>query len=85
MVVIASTLSSKGQTTIPDQFRKELAIKPGHRLLWELSNGKLIATPAGNLMDLAGSLASSKPYLPKSQIRSLVRSKLAARHARGLK
>ena len=84
MTVIMSTVSTKGQTTIPEELRKELSIEPGHRLLWENVNGKLVATPAGNLMDLAGSLRSDKPYLPKARMCKVLQATRAKHYAEKL-
>ncbi len=84
MAVNVSTISTKGQTTIPEELRKELALGPGDRLMWELVSGKLIATPTGDLMSLAGVLKSDKPYLPKEEMRKLVREVRAKRYAKKL-
>lgn len=84
MAVNVSTISAKGQTTIPEALRKELALEPGHRLMWELVHGKLIATPTGDLMSLAGLLKSDKPYVPKDEMRKLMQEKRAKRYAKKL-
>lgn len=73
VTMLLSTITSKGQTTIPEQLRKDLALEPGHRLLWEQVDGKLAATPTGDLMALAGALKSDKPRLAKEELRKLVR------------
>ena len=82
VAVNVSTISTKGQTTIPEELRKELALEPGHRLMWELAKGKLIATPTVDLMSLAGALKSGKPYLPKDKMRTIVQEKRAKRYAK---
>lgn len=79
--MLLSTITSKGQTTIPEQLRKDLALEPGHRLLWEQVDGKLIATPTGDLMALAGALKSDKSCLPKEELRKLVREQRVKRYA----
>lgn len=84
MAVNVSTISTKGQTTIPEELRKELALEPGHKLMWELARGKLIATPTVDLMSLAGALKSDKPYLPKDKMRKIVQEERAMRYARKL-
>ena len=40
-----ATLSSEGQVTIPDQFRKALHLHPGDKLLLTLDGGKLVLEP----------------------------------------
>ncbi len=84
MAANLSTISTKGQTTIPEELRKKLSLEPGHRLMWELVNGKLIATPTGDLMALAGALKSDKPYLPKNEMRKIVEEERAKRYANKL-
>ncbi len=84
MAANVSTISTKGQTTIPEELRKELSLEPGHRLMWELVSGKLIATPTGDLMSLAGALKSDKPYLPKGEMRKIVQEERAKRYAKKL-
>lgn len=84
MAANVSTISTKGQTTIPEELRKELSLEAGHRLMWELVNGKLIATPSGDLMSLAGALKSDKPYLPKDEMRKIVQEERVKRYAKKL-
>lgn len=40
-----ATLSSEGQVTIPDLFRKALHLHPGDRVLLTLEGGKLVLEP----------------------------------------
>ncbi|MBL9171800.1 MAG: hypothetical protein JNN07_28985 [Verrucomicrobiales bacterium] len=79
-----STISTKGQTTIPEELRRELSLEPGHRLMWELIQGKLVATPTGDLMSLAGALKSDKPYLPKEEMRKILQEQRSKRLAKKL-
>jgi antitoxin PrlF len=80
MAIFVSTITSKGQTTIPVELRKDLALEPGQRLLWQKRDGNLVATPKGDLMALAGSLKSDQPYLPKAELRKLVREQRVKRY-----
>ena len=84
MAVMVSTISTKGQTTIPEDIRKELSLQPGDRVMWELVNGQLIGTPTGDLMSLAGSLRSEMPSLPKSEMRKIVQAERVKRYAKKL-
>ena len=84
MAVNISTISTKGQTTIPEELRKELSLEPGQRLMWELIQGKLVATPTGDLMSLAGALKSDKPYLPKADMRKIVQEERTKRFSKKL-
>lgn len=55
-----STVTSKGQTTIPGKIRKALRIKPGDRLQYELAgDGATIRVHPG-ASALKGALASKK-------------------------
>ena len=40
-----ATLSSEGQVTIPDLFRKALRLHPGDKVLLTLEGGKLVLEP----------------------------------------
>lgn len=53
-----STVTAKGQTTVPRQVRDQLGVGPGTRLEWHIMpNGALLVRPkTRSLLDLAGSL-----------------------------
>ena len=55
-----STITAKGQTTVPRQVRERLGAGPGTRLVWHvLPDGRLIVrAKTRSLIDLAGSLKS---------------------------
>lgn len=57
-----STITAKGQTTVPRQVREQLGAGPGTRLVWHvLPDGRLIVrAKTHSLLDLAGSLKSPK-------------------------
>ena len=42
---IISTITSKWQVTIPEDVRKEIPLKVGQRIVWEVEGGKLVGTP----------------------------------------
>ncbi len=58
----ASTITSKGQTTVPRQVREQLGAVPGTRLEWHvMPDGSAIVRPKTlSILDLAGSLKSPK-------------------------
>lgn len=60
--VITSTITSKGQTTIPQQIRVALRAKPGARLTWHLlPDGSIrIRIKSKSIADLAGKFKSPK-------------------------
>lgn len=54
---ITSTITQKGQVTIPVEMRRKLDLKPFDRLIFRVEKEKLIAEPAKQtFLDLAGSL-----------------------------
>jgi antitoxin PrlF len=64
--MVTSTLTDKGQTTVPQAIREALGVAPRQRLVWELRrDGSVRVRPMPSVMELAGSLKS------KVQFRSL--------------
>lgn len=54
-----TTITQKGQVTIPAQIRKALGLNPSDSLLFTLEEEKIIATPIKKtLLDLYGSVKS---------------------------
>ena len=54
-----STLTDKGQTTVPQEIRQALGVAPRQRLTWELrQDGSAVVRPIPSVMELAGSLKS---------------------------
>lgn len=39
-----STITSKGQTTVPKEVREALNVGPGDKLTWEVRGGKVVVT-----------------------------------------
>jgi AbrB family looped-hinge helix DNA binding protein len=58
--MLHSTVTSKGQTTIPGPVRKALNIRPGARLAYHLHGNYVTVRVHPGLQSLAGSLASKK-------------------------
>ena len=69
MTVLISTLTIKGQTTVPEAVRNALPIKPGQRLSWEIHDGFLTVRPVRDLAELAGCLKSDNPPVSTEDIR----------------
>ena len=57
-----STITAKGQTTVPRQVREKLGVGPGTRLIWHvMPDGSLIVRAKTlSILDLAGSLKAPK-------------------------
>lgn len=52
----SSTLTSKGQATIPAPIRKKLGLKPGRKILFEERNNQILIKKTLSLSELQGSL-----------------------------
>jgi AbrB family looped-hinge helix DNA binding protein len=78
-----STLTSKGQTTIPREIRKLLGLRENDRILYEVENGKVAIKPAPSVHEL---YAIFKPHIrrrgappTKAQMRAAVERDLVRR------
>jgi AbrB family looped-hinge helix DNA binding protein len=40
----ASTITSKGQTTVPKEIRDALDLEPGDKITWEINGGRVAVT-----------------------------------------
>jgi antitoxin PrlF len=61
--MMESTVTSKGQTTIPQKVRKALNVKPRQRIAWEIKpDGTALVRPEASALALFGSLKSKKAF-----------------------
>jgi AbrB family looped-hinge helix DNA binding protein len=60
-----STLTSKGQTTLPSRIRKALHLKAGDKILYEITGDTVVIRPHPGAMAVFGAL---KPSSDKSNI-----------------
>lgn len=58
--MLHSTVTKKGQTTIPGAVRKALQIKPGDKLEYELAGDRAMIRVHLGVTSLKGALASEK-------------------------
>lgn len=58
--MLHSTVTSKGQTTIPGEIRRALKIRPGDRLEYEVEGDHATIRVHPGTQSLKGALASSK-------------------------
>jgi len=71
-----STMTSKGQTTVPKEVREALDLEPGAKLRWEVRGGKVaITTERPLLWELEGFIKHGEP--------DAVKAVAAARKMRG--
>jgi antitoxin PrlF len=77
-----STVTKKGQTTIPDEVRKALHIKPGDTLEYDIEDGRVTIWVHPGVTSLKGALASNKGRgLTFAKIRQLATTKANRRRA----
>jgi bifunctional DNA-binding transcriptional regulator/antitoxin component of YhaV-PrlF toxin-antitoxin module len=76
-----STLTDKGQTTVPQEIREALKVKPRQRLTWSLRpDGTVVVRPQPGALDLFGSLKSPKRFPGRAAEREAA-ARAAGRHA----
>lgn len=80
-----TTITAKGQVTIPKAIREALQVDEGDRLLFVLEGDRLVLTPIRRrpLRDLYGSLPATRPFPGEEAIRQEVRAALGERMERG--
>jgi AbrB family looped-hinge helix DNA binding protein len=79
--MLHSTVTSKGQTTIPEKIRKALHIRPGDKLEYEVEGDRATIRVHAGLRSLEGALASKRGKgMSFAQIRELA---AAARRREG--
>jgi bifunctional DNA-binding transcriptional regulator/antitoxin component of YhaV-PrlF toxin-antitoxin module len=54
-----STITSKWQVTIPEDVRKEIPLKVGQRIAWEVEGSKLVGRRIRSISELSGCLRSA--------------------------
>lgn len=58
-----SSVTQKGQATIPSFIRKRLGIKPNTKIVFELSNdNQAMIKPAVDFFSMKGSIKTKKPF-----------------------
>ena len=55
---IVSTITSKWQVTIPEAVRKEIPLKVGQRMVWEVEGDRLVGRRVRSMSELSGCLKS---------------------------
>lgn len=55
-----STLTSKGQTTLPSRIRKALHLKAGDKILYEIKGDEVVIRPSPGAMMVFGALKPDK-------------------------
>ncbi|HOX04667.1 MAG TPA: type II toxin-antitoxin system PrlF family antitoxin [Candidatus Paceibacterota bacterium] len=78
-----STLTDKGQTTVPIEVRTALRVKARQRLEWVVQpNGSALVRPQPSALQLFGSLKPQRPFPGHRKEKEAVRRAVAAQAAR---
>lgn len=72
-----STITQKGQVTIPFFIRQKMALETGSKVSFILENEKIIVSPLPSFFDFKGSVKSKKPFNIK-KMREQVKKNLAS-------
>jgi len=82
--VSTSRVTSKGQTTIPKEIRKQLGIKTGDRVAFLLrDDGVLLRPVKGTLLDLRGSIKPRKHPEDLDEVRRVAKALSVKKVVRG--
>lgn len=66
------SITSQGQLSIPAKIRKELGFSKQNKAIVSVSDGKLILEPVSDLLELAGSLKTTKKALSNQELGEFV-------------
>jgi antitoxin PrlF len=74
-----STVTDKGQTTVPQEVRRALNVKPRQRLTWSVQkDGSAIVRPQGRAVDLFASLKPCRRFPGRAADRDAMARVLAS-------
>ena len=75
-MVMKSTLTSKGQTTIPNEIRKRMGLKPGDGLVYSIEGERIVIRPVkGTLLDVYASVKPKRRPEDYARLRRQARRK----------
>jgi AbrB family looped-hinge helix DNA binding protein len=83
-IMTHSTITSKGQTTVPVRVREALHLKPGDKILYEIQGDAVVIRPHPGAMAVFGALkpTSGKAAVPFEEARRKSREAWVAEAAR---
>lgn len=81
MQVQSSTITQKGQVTIPVSMREEFGFKKGKRLFFSMEKDHIKIYPTPDFFSFRGTLSSRKPFDIK-KMRKAVGEQLVKRYAK---
>lgn len=75
-----STLTKKGQTTIPKEIRRILKLEPDDRILYLVEGDKVFIKPVkGNILDLRGSVPCGGKHIDFKKLRHATKNRIAVK------
>ena len=80
--MLSSTITDKGQTTVPRQVREALKLESRKRIQWELKeDGTVTVKPEPSALELFGSLKSKKTFPGIKEEKAELRKRMAKQAA----
>lgn len=70
----SSTITVKGQVTIPKQIREELGLKPGDRVFFEREGDRIVLKSAKTVFDFRGYVKAER-QISMEQARKIIKDK----------
>lgn len=70
----ATTITTKGQVTIPKKIRKELGLQPGDKVVFRKEGENIVLKPASTLLDFRGSVKAER-YISMAEAREIIKQK----------
>jgi len=80
-MMYSTSITQKGQVTIPVLIRKKLGLKTGQKVVFRDRGKDVIIEPIPDFLDLMGSLKTKKKY-DKEKARKAIGDYLGRRHAK---
>lgn len=81
--MLESTITDKGQTTVPKKVRSALGLKPRQRLQWDVTgDGTAVVHPESSALSLYRSLKPRKSFRGIKAEKASVRKRVSASVAR---
>ena len=78
---LTSTITSRGQTTVPKEVRKLLGVGPRQKIIYNVKGDQVTIESAGKgLLEMGGFLKSNKPALSHSKERAAYRASRSKRY-----
>lgn len=78
-MIQTSTITQKGQITIPQSIRQKMGLTTGAKVLFNLEKKKIIISPLSSFFDYKGSIKSKKEFNIQ-KMRQAVKKQLAKKY-----